>query len=177
MQNSKKIIMMAAGLLFLGVSVSYAEITLKGDYKGTVIITDPQAKATVLDEGMEVPKIADTSNIEVFDGSMIVELEEGETVTLFCGGNKGNVSGPGSFAVKCTDKEAYYEAVKGTLSLVTNKNEGFDLKEGERKNVDILPTVNDAAEETQANQETGTQINQNDLTPPVDSRSLESSPT
>lgn len=171
-----KLTMMIVMLVFAVAGTAQARISLDADYKGTVIVTNPDAKVTVLDEGMPVPEISDTSKLEVFDGSMIVKLEKGETLSLFCGGNKGSVSGPAAISIMCTDKEAYYQVIEGSLTLLTNKNETFELKEGERKDVEINPDIEDA-EETEANPESGTRLNTNDLTPPVDSRSLESSPS
>jgi hypothetical protein len=158
-----------AGLVMslVGAGTASAKITLSADFEGTLMITTPEGKVVMLDAGNPIPPIESGSTVEVFQGVMTVELSEGDACSLGCLGKTGTVAGPATVKAQCGEKTGEVKAVKGEVIFEDGK-----VAEGETKSL-ALGEAKQAAV-TAAGEEIGTGT---DLgVPPVDSRSIETSP-
>lgn len=163
-----------AALLIIGtLPNAFAKITLQPDFEGSVMITTPEGKVTVLSPGDPIPDIPSQSKIEVFDGNMKVQTEDGDTAVCACGGNEGAMSGGASAQINCQESEASIEVLEGKLILRDEAGQTSTLEKGTQKELTLQPETKKAAE-TGAGNEIGAPVDSG--IPPVDSRSIDSSP-
>ncbi len=149
---------------------AFAEVELKSDFKGTVIITDPTGKIAMLEAGDPVPVIANKSTIEVFEGLMVISVGEGEEVVSECSGNQLQLSGPGSIQLECGETGGKVQVIQGILKGTDHSQNAFELRESEERVLASAPTDETAAPATAAGEEIGAPLEGNR---PVDSRSIQ----
>lgn len=153
--------------LAAGAGTVQAQIGVGPNFEGTIMITTPEGKVVMLDAGNKVPAISLQSTLEVFQGKMSIQLEAGDTASIGCLGQTGSVAGPASVEVECGEKQGKIKVIKGEVNFEDSK-----VTEGNEK---ILTLEGKQAPATAAGEETGTGTNLG--IPPVDSRSIESSPS
>jgi hypothetical protein len=157
----------ALGLVFWTNAVE-AQINVDKNFEGTIMVTTPEGKVVMLDAGNPVPVISLQSTLEVFQGKMAIKLEKGDSASVGCLGQTGSVNGPASVEVECGEKKGSIKAVKGEIDF-----EGSKIPEGQKKLI-VLDDEKQAPA-TAAGEETGIGIDQG--IPPVDSRSIQTSPS
>lgn len=159
-------------VLILGFAIPQAAavITISPDFEASIVITDPQGKVIALDSGDEIPEIADGSTIEIVEGTITVNSEAGDQVSVGCGGNSAQVSG--SAEMGCGETEGHVKVLKGSVKFTTAEGETKDFQAGQGAEFKVEARAEEAGE-TEAGDEGGLPVA---AAPQVDSRTLESSP-
>lgn len=163
----KVILWAVLGLSFAVSGTAHAKISLNEDFEGTLMITTAEGKVVMVDAGNPVPAIESGSTLEAFQGKMTVTLEKGDQCYVGCLGQTGAVSGPATLGVECGEETGTIHAIKGEVVFDDAK-----VAEGKSKTINLSETKQAAT--TAAGEEIGTEAEVG--IPPVDSRSIETSP-
>ncbi len=166
--------------LFVGLFVllicnplGYAKVTAQPDFQGTLLVTAPDGKIDMFDEGEAVSPIVSNSAIEVFGGNFTVTTEAGDSVTCACLNHKMTVSGGASAKLACEEESGILKVLKGSVLLTDAQGKEHTIPEG--REYPIKPGSATEAPPTAEGAGPGTPVPA-DL-PPPDSRSIEASPS
>lgn len=141
-------------------------------YKGTLVITSPDGRITILEPSDPLPVIEQGSVLEIFDGYFTVETGEGDNLTVSVLGNEFTVSDGTSVTIVANQTEgkiivrkgfASYKDTAGQISMINAPKE-FPVALGE--SLAPLPTADGGGEGFGIGTETV-----------PDSRNIESSPS
>ena len=176
MRNLEKVkYVLCLGLILLGVApAAHAKVTVQPDFEGTLLITAPDGKVSMIEKGEALPEIASGSKIEIFGGQMTVNTEEGDKLSCVCGVHEGTLAGAATVDVSCQESGSSIKAVKGTITLTDDKGTQRQIAEGSEQVLKGTDDSGETAPETEAGKEIGTEVDPG--SPPVDSRSVEASP-
>lgn len=176
----KKISVLTACLFlitaFLG--VAYAGIEIKSGGKGTLVITDPNATdpdklIIMVDlEKQPIPPIPNGAILEIFDGEFTVTVTGSDTVDVTILDHEMTLRSGQSVTISSTESEGLVTPITGELTIVDPMGEEIAVKLGQRFPIKLI--TGDEADETAAGEPMG--LPAPDDAPPVDSRSMESSP-
>ena len=172
MKNQKYFFLVAA-MIFSVPALSQADVTVEKEFKGSILVTSPEGNVQMAEEGDEVPAIVPNSSLEVFDGEMDVQQQAGDKVTLACLSHKMLIQDAASAHLVCGETAGKVKAVAGNLTILKPNGDTELLLEG--KEYDILLPALKVAPPTAAGDDLGRPIV--DDAPPVDPRSIDSSPS
>lgn len=164
---------------FLGLGVwgnsAEAKIAIQPDFKGTIVITDPKGEISLLEVGDKIPEIASKSTVEVFDGDFTIAAEAGDSVQISCLDHEAALAEGSSASLACGEDSGLLKSLKGTISVTDPDGKTTPVEEG--KEYPIKAGGKKAPATAAAAPEAGPAAG-GDLgdAPPVDSRSVESSP-
>ena len=151
-----------------------AEISIAPDFQGTIVITSPSGDIHIVSTGEEIPAIVPDSTIELTEGKMTIRTNDQDTAVLVCRKCKMNLPVKSSLHIEASKDGVEVSEVSGNISVADVSGEEKKLKEGTQK-YRLQCGEGELAKPTAAGDETGTPAENNDV--PVDSRSLESSPS
>lgn len=169
-----RLLVIKALLLITCSSLAYAKVTVQPDFKGTLLVTTPDGNIEMYDEGEAVPEIVANSVIEVFGGKFTVATEAGDTVSCGCLDHTMTVGGGASAALTCEEESGGLKALKGSVPLIDSEDKEHIVAEGQEYPIKPSP-VKPAPPPTEAAEEIG--VPAAGELPPVDSRSIETSPS
>jgi len=143
-----------------------------GVFTGTIVLTTPDGRITILEPGDPLPDFPSDSILEVFDGQFTVETQEGDQLTVSILGNEFIIAGGSTVTVIAGETEgkiivrsgfARFSDTTGRISTI-QVNQDFAVALGEP--LVALPT----AEGSPLGFQTGEE-------PVPDSRNIEASPS
>ena len=170
--------MLAVLIAILGLQApAMAAISVNPDFKGTVLMTKADGNVEMIEEGNEVPAIPNNSTLEVFNGSVTIQTEQGDQAALTCHANSISVGGGASASLTCGETSGKLKALKSDLKIALPNGKEALVKEGSE--FDILSAEAPIAPPTEAGTPLGGDPAGGDLAdaPPVDSRSIQASPS
>ncbi|MBI3313082.1 MAG: hypothetical protein HYZ83_02470 [Candidatus Omnitrophica bacterium] len=161
---------------FLPFSV-FADIALGPDFQGTLVVTSASGEVNLINPGEPLPNVSSDSVIEVLNGSFTVATGEGESISLTCHNQTAVVSKGASASLVCSSESGLLKILKGSVTLIDETNKEIVLPEGTEH--PIGPAKKKDAPPTGAGEPEGSSPAGGDLAQitPVDSRSLQSSPS
>ena len=167
----------AALFAFTFAFTAEAKITINPSFQGTLVITFPDGEISLLEAGDAIPDVPSGSTVEVFDGQFTLDLEAGDKVSASCLDHEITASVAGSLSLQCGEESGLLKVLKGSLQLTDDQGKQSELKEGTEYTIQ-LEASEKTAPPTAAGEALGGPPAGGDLAeaPPVDSRSLESSP-
>ncbi len=172
MKKLFEILTLAFLALFLWVFPAQAKITLNNDFKGTIVITLPNGEISLIEPGDPVPEIPSGSTLEVFDGNFTLATQEGDTVQLTCLGSAIGVGGGGSASLSCAEETGLLKVLTGSAHVKGPTDKESDVAAGTEYAFKGGETTD--APPTAATDPTGLPLAEDQ---PIDSRSIDSSPT
>lgn len=162
--------------VFAFASSAYATIEVKGT-QGTLIITDPNATdpdklITMIDLSKQpIPPIPNGAILEIFDGEFTVTISGGDSVDITILDHELTLKG-GTVTVRSGESEGLVSAISGDVTIVDPVGQEILLKEGDKYPIKLAEL--DEITATAAGDDMG--LPGGDNAPPVDTRSMESSP-
>ena len=170
-----------AALLPLLPLTAEAKTTINPDFEGTLIITSPEGQITVLQPGDPVPDIPNGATLTVSEGRFTVNTGSGDSVFVLYQGHSGTVAdgtaaslssaqGPVPATLKVLSGSVAWQNDEGKKSVLPAGAEYPILPQGQTEK-EAPPT---AAGEPTGFAPAGGDVGQ---PPPVDSRSIQSSPS
>lgn len=163
--------------IFVSHSAAFAKITINPDFKGTLVITDPEGEINLVEAGEAVPEIKSKSQVEVFDGSFTLASEAGDEVELICLDYSFVAEGgAGTANLVCGEETGTFKSVKGTYTAIDGEGKESKVVEGTEFPMTLGAMAEDEeAEPTAAAEELGTPPAEE--FPEPDTRSIEASPS
>ena len=163
-------------LIFLTPSAN-AKVTFQNDFAGTVMISSPDGKVNVVEPGEPVPEIPPNSTAEVFNGHATFSAEAADNLKLTCLGHDMTVKTAAQATLRCEESSGLLQVAKGSVNLVDPTGEELIIGEGKEYRFQAEAAKYKAP--TEAAPTAGGAPAGGDLgaEPPVDSRSIESSPS
>ena len=157
---------------------AWAKVTLQPDFQGTVVITLPNGEISLLEAGDNIPEIPSNSMIEVFDGKFSLTTEQGDKIQVSCLDHDFEIANGGSADLSCAEESGLLKSVKGITKLIDEAGKEAEIKEGEEYPIRVTGAA-EQAPPTEAGEPIGGAPAGGGLgdAPPVDSRSIESSPS
>ncbi len=172
------LMMVLATLIFLPfLPQAAAKVVLESDFQGTVVVTAPDGSVTILQPGDPVPEIPQGATLQVAGGDFTVKTDAGDSVNISCMGHAGTVANGAAVALHEDQDAGLIKVLSGPVSLKDEQgNQETLLKTGTEYPIKRNPV---AAPATAAGEPLGGAPAGGDLgqPPPVDSRSIESSPS
>jgi hypothetical protein len=160
-------------------ATAHATITIESNGKGTLIITDPNATdpdklITMIELGKQpIPPIPNGAILEVFDGEFTVTVSGGESVDITVLDHEMTLQEGNTVHIVSGESAGSVEMTAGSGTLVNPVGEEIPLKQGETYPLKV--TELNEEEKVEALEPAG--VVAGDNAPPVDSRSMESSPS
>jgi hypothetical protein len=171
--NRRRVAIAFLSSIFVFVSSVYAAVSIAPDFQGTLVINSPSGEISVLEPGDAAPDIVNGSVLQLLQGHITVATEAGDSVHLgFCQGNTAGLTDGASASLTCEGKACVVKAIKGQIVLVGPDKNKSDLLEGAQQTLECLNE--NEAPPTAEGDPLGTPI---DSASPVDSRSIEASPS
>ena len=163
--------------LILFAQSANAKVTFQNDFAGTVMISSPDGKMNIVEPGEPIPEIPPNSTVEVFNGHATFNADAADNLKLTCLGHDMTVKTAAQATLKCEESSGLLQVAKGSVNLVDPAGKGLIIGEGKEYRfqaeaakynapTEAVPTVGGAP----AGGNLGAE-------PPVDSRSVESSPS
>ena len=158
---------------------AFAAIEIGAGGKGVLIITDPNATdpdklIIMIDlEKDPVPPIPNGAILEIFDGEFTVTVTGTDSVDVTILDHEMTLTGGQSVNISSSGNEGVVTSQAGDITIVDPIGDEILVRLGERFPIKLMEV--DADEETAAGEPIG--LSMADTAPPVDSRSMEASPS
>ena len=159
-------------------NLSYAKATLEAGFKGTISITSPDGKVTLLEPGETIPEIAPNSTLEVFGGSFALNAQETDNIKLICLNHQASLKGNGenSVTLSCGEDSGLLHVTKGSANVIDPAEKELVVTEGKEFPIYVKSAKTGGA--TGADDSVGSPSVGGNLgdEPPVDGHDIETSP-
>jgi len=129
MKRLQTLLSIFAACLLLLPSVATAAVTVS-DLSGTLVVTTLDGDINLYEPGDNFSGISSNSLLEVFDGSLKVSIEEGDTIQISCLGHEGTSLGPAAIELMCEETTGKIRAVKNSVNISKPDGESLLLEEG-----------------------------------------------
>lgn len=96
----------------------------EGKFSGTIVLTYPDGRISILESSDEIPAIPSGSTIEIFDGNFSLASGEQDEVTIACLGVEFSASGSAAATLTCGEENGRLVVRSGQL---TTKDDAGNL--------------------------------------------------
>lgn len=154
-----------------------AKVAVSEDFTGTLMVILKDGEIKLIEAGEAIPDIPSDSTIQVIDGSVKILTEEGDTVTLACLDHTAVLGGGSSAELACDSAKGLLKVQDGSADVTDPQGATTNVTGGQE--YPMKPLEKPLAAPTAELSGTAGEPAGGDLSdlPPVDSRSIDSSPS